>query len=55
MEQKWDKWLLGAMRKNVNIFFAVIGTVLIDTSFKAFCIGHLEISNFSQNIENLEV
>ena len=43
------------MRKNVNIFFAVIGTVLIDTSFKAFCTGHLEVSNFSQNIQNLEV
>ena len=40
--QKWGKWPLEAMRKNANIFFAMIGTELIDTLLEASCKELLE-------------
>ena len=44
------------MRKNANIFFAMIGTEFIDTLLEASCKELLEnIKTFSKNFENLEV
>ena len=42
MGQMWGKWPLGAMRKNANIFFAMIVTEVIETLLEASCKKLLE-------------